>query len=406
MKWLADLHCLDTEKMEWSQPAVSGVHPSARACHTTTLLGRKVYMFGGYDGVRCFSELDVLDLDTMTWLQPRVAGAVPMARNAQTVTVVGNKLFLFGGHSGNKHLRDLHILDTETMAWSSPEAKGAVPPGLRGHTANLIGGRIFLFGGYDGRGRSNDLYLLDTHSLKWDHPPTTEATPAGRQRHTACLVHSKKLFVLGGFDGLRWLSDCHVLDVSKLEEHAITHASVGSLLSDLSTLVNNPDMFPDVMFTVSGKPIYAHKAILAARSAHFRAMFSSGMKESRAGAAVDYGDQWSGVAFTALLEFLYTGTVHVHSLTGPVAEEAMSLAQYTGVDGLKALCEAALMHTVDVSSVCTLIATAHRCQALELKRFCLDFILKHSESINLEALSAEPMLLVEITREVISRSTK
>jgi hypothetical protein len=47
VRWLADLHCLDTEKMEWSQPAVSGVLPSARACHTTTLLGRKVYMFGG-----------------------------------------------------------------------------------------------------------------------------------------------------------------------------------------------------------------------------------------------------------------------------------------------------------------------------------------------------------------------
>jgi hypothetical protein len=44
LKWLADLHCLDTEKMEWSQPALAGLLPSARACHTTTLLGRKVNM--------------------------------------------------------------------------------------------------------------------------------------------------------------------------------------------------------------------------------------------------------------------------------------------------------------------------------------------------------------------------
>ena len=50
--------------------------------------------------------------------QPRVNGLLPPSRNAQTVTVVGTKLFLFGGHSGNKHLRDLHILDTETMTWS------------------------------------------------------------------------------------------------------------------------------------------------------------------------------------------------------------------------------------------------------------------------------------------------
>lgn len=172
---------------------MSGTLPSARACHTTTLLGRKVYMFGGYDGVKCFNDLDVcvrsggtaappltrirpvpvdssrrLDLDTMTWLQPRVSGAVPQARNAQTVTVVGTKLFLFGGHSGNKHLRDLHVLDSETLTWSQPEIKGHVPPGLRGHTANLIGDKIFLFGGYDGRGRSNDLYLLNTKDFRWE----------------------------------------------------------------------------------------------------------------------------------------------------------------------------------------------------------------------------------------------
>lgn len=174
------------------------------------------HVFAGYDGTRCFQDLDVLDLETMTWIQPRVSGSLPQARNAQTMTVVGSRLFLFGGHSGNKHLRDLHILDTETMSWSQPDVKGTMPPGLRGHTANLIGNKIFLFGGYDGRGRSNDLYLLDTNSFTWEHPAATDSTPAGRQRHTACLVNNKKLFVLGGFDGFKWLSDVHVLGTSSL----------------------------------------------------------------------------------------------------------------------------------------------------------------------------------------------
>ena len=48
----------------------------------------------------CRTPPFIISQDTMTWLQPRVSGAVPMARNAQTVTVVGTKLFLFGGHSG------------------------------------------------------------------------------------------------------------------------------------------------------------------------------------------------------------------------------------------------------------------------------------------------------------------
>ena len=55
-------------------------------------VGRKLYMFGGYDGDKCFNDIDILDLDTMTWIQPQVSGMIPMARNAHTMTVLGNKL--------------------------------------------------------------------------------------------------------------------------------------------------------------------------------------------------------------------------------------------------------------------------------------------------------------------------
>ncbi len=75
LKWLQDLHCLDSERMEWSAPVTAGTAPSARACHTTSLLGRKVYLFGGYDGAKCFNDLDVLDIDTMTWIQVRSLAA-------------------------------------------------------------------------------------------------------------------------------------------------------------------------------------------------------------------------------------------------------------------------------------------------------------------------------------------
>ena len=399
-KWLADLHCFDTEKMDWSVPSTSGSSPSARACHTTTLLNRKLYMFGGYDGSKCFNDLDVLDLDTNTWIQPRVSGPLPQARNAQTMTVVGDRLFLFGGHSGNKHLRDLHILDTNTMTWTQADSvTGQPPPGLRGHTATLIGSKIFLYGGYDGRGRSNDLYLLDPATLHWEHPPTTEHTPAGRQRHTACLVGSKKLFILGGFDGFKWLNDLHVLDVGKLEESAITTQAVTSLLSDLRTMLNNPDMFPDITFMVEDTAVYAHKAVLCSRSQHFSAMFNSGMKESREKEIVV--EDWTRQSFVAMLEFLYTGSVA--DLAPDVAVELMGLSDHHGLDGLKALCETSLIQSADVANVCTLYRTAHRYGAVELKKFCLEFILKHNKSVDLDALSSEPALLLEVTRESMAR---
>ena len=52
--------------------------------------------------------------------------------------------------------------------------------------------------------------------------------------------------------------------------------AVSSLLYDLRSLVNNRDTFPDIVFVVEGKEVYAHKALLCCRSRHFRAMFNSG----------------------------------------------------------------------------------------------------------------------------------
>ena len=401
-RWLPDLWCLDTEALQWSQPATSGVQPSARACHTCTLMesrrgGRKIYVFGGYNGSHCFNDLEVLDVDALSWLRPHTSGTQPTPRNAHTMTAVGTALILYGGHSGSKHLRDVHVLQTSTMTWSSPELSGSVPPGLRGHTATLIGkSTLFIFGGYDGRGRSNDLFLLNADSWSWEHPQPSQQAPSGRQRHTATLIGKKRLLILGGFDGYRWLSDMHLLDVGALEESAITHASVLSLVTDLGGLVNNPDAFPDIQFDVQGTTIYAHKSILCARSAHYAAMFRSGMAESAATVVTMH--DCSAAAFQAQLEFLYTGSVP--HFTGEIAVEVMTLADRLGLFDLHALCESALMQHIDSSSVVALLLTAHRHGAKELKQHCLSFIMGLDSDVEgiIEQLSVEPALLMEMTK--------
>jgi hypothetical protein len=48
-----------------------------------------------------------------------------------------------------------------------------------------------------------------------------------------------------------------------------------------------------------------------------------------------------------------------------------------------------------------------RAQAATLKRCCLEHILKHSpDAASLEALSAEPVLLLEVTRELMFRQQR
>ena len=52
-----------------------------------------------------------------------------------------------------------------------------------------------------------------------------------------------------------------------------------TLCEDFAKLVNDP-VFSDVCFEVEGKKVYAHKAILVARSDYFKAMFTSNMEEA------------------------------------------------------------------------------------------------------------------------------
>lgn len=404
--WLKDLYTLNTDTGRWDLPSISGISPSSRACHTLTRVERKLYMFGGYDGKKCFNDVDILDLDTMAWIRPHVHGGLPKPRNAHTMTAVGEKIYLFGGHSGTKHLQDIHILDTKQMRWESPDIGGAPPPGLRGHTANVIGSKIYVFGGYDGVSRTSDLHILNLEERQWEHLHMKEGAPHGRQRHTACLVGSQKLYVFGGFDGLKWRDDMQILDVGKLQEHEITSNATSSLLENMRLLLNNENLFPDVTFIVEGRPVYAHRAILSAQCDQFHAMFMSGMKESRESEIQI--PNWSHNAFLAMLEFLYTGSVS--NFTADLAIDLIGLADQYTLAALKALCENVLTHNVDCENVCSLFRCGHRFSALNLKRYCMNFIIKNFEMVSasrgLEELSSEPQLLLEVTRESMTRASR
>lgn len=51
----------------------------------------------------------------MTWYQPNVTGTLPPARAYHTTNLIGRKLFVFGGRAGNKYYNDLHILNLGTL---------------------------------------------------------------------------------------------------------------------------------------------------------------------------------------------------------------------------------------------------------------------------------------------------
>ncbi|KAK2411441.1 Galactose oxidase/kelch repeat superfamily protein [Trifolium repens] len=199
--------------------------PGKRWGHTCNSIngGRHIYVFGGYGKDNCqTNQVHVFDTVSQTWSQPAIKGTPPTPRDSHTCTVVGHKLFVFGGTDGMNPLKDLHILDTSLQTWECPIIRGEGPEAREGHSAAVVGQRLFIFGGC---GKSadnnnevyyNDLYILNTETLVWMRPTTSGTPPSPRDSHTFSSWKNK-IIVIGGEDGHDYyLSDVHILDTDTL----------------------------------------------------------------------------------------------------------------------------------------------------------------------------------------------
>ncbi|XP_026582468.1 host cell factor 2 isoform X1 [Pseudonaja textilis] len=207
----------------WSIPLTRGVLPSPRESHTAVIyckkdLGNpKMFMFGGMSGCR-LNDLWELDIETMTWSKPETKGTVPLPRSLHTASVIGNKMYIFGGwipQSTDESLPaqdgewkctgSFSYLNLDTLEWINlipdcQEDKNNLLPGPRaGHCTVIVGSRLYIWSGRDGYRKAwnnqvccKDLWYLDTEKppapsqvqlirattnsfqVKWDEVPTVE----------------------------------------------------------------------------------------------------------------------------------------------------------------------------------------------------------------------------------------
>ncbi|XP_042549066.1 host cell factor 2 isoform X2 [Dipodomys spectabilis] len=209
----------------WSIPVTKGIVPSPRESHTAIIYCKKdsgspkMYVFGGMCGAR-LDDLWQLDIETMSWSKPETKGTVPLPRSLHTASVIGNKMYIFGGwvpHKGeNTETSSPHdcewrctssfsYLNLDTAEWttlvsdSQEDKKNLRPRPRAGHCAVAIGTRLYFWSGRDGYKKAlnsqvccKDLWYLDTEKppapsqvqlikattnsfhVKWDEVPTVE----------------------------------------------------------------------------------------------------------------------------------------------------------------------------------------------------------------------------------------
>ena len=146
------------------------------------------------------------------------------------------------------------------------------------------------------------------------------------------------------------------------------------LTDDLGELWEN-SLFTDCSLLVAGHEFRAHKAILAARSPVFRAMFEHEMVE-RLTNRVDINDLDFFFNDTATTE-IYTGKaphLHIHSM----ACDLLAAADRYGLEGLMVLCEDALSRNLSVENAAHTLILADLNSTEKLKSQALDFIAIHA----------------------------
>ncbi|KAH7928465.1 galactose oxidase [Leucogyrophana mollusca] len=169
----------------------TGDVPSRLVGATTTVVGSKMYLFGGrlVTERRMVSDLYVFDLETFVWemLHPHPDDDVPAARYFHCTETWNNQLIVFGGmgntpNSNNPEdlcvLNDVRIFDLSSMRWLpasltngaalDSNAEALVPKPRYAHLSSITSDRLFIIGGQD---LSNiwldDVYVYDLLGKAW-----------------------------------------------------------------------------------------------------------------------------------------------------------------------------------------------------------------------------------------------
>ncbi|CAL8114878.1 unnamed protein product [Orchesella dallaii] len=176
----------------WDIPVTFGTPPGPRESHSAVAYvgkdGRqsKLIIYGGMSGCR-LGDLYLLDIDTLMWCKPEVGGSTPSPRSLHTATLVGEKMYVFGGwvpmmleelknsEKEWKCTNSLACLNVDSLTWENLHQDildDKVPRARAGHSAVVINTRIYIWSGRDGyrKAWNNQVCCKDLWQLEVQKP--------------------------------------------------------------------------------------------------------------------------------------------------------------------------------------------------------------------------------------------
>ena len=128
-------------------------------------------------------------------------------------------------------------------------------------------------------------------------------------------------------------------------------------------------LLTDVALGVGGSEFRCHKAVLAAMSSYFDAMFSSGMRETEEGAIELHG--LDEVVIENILEYIYTGKIDINNEN---ADLIFSASVYLQIKPLQSICERFLLSHTDLDNCVDVLHLANSNSCNDLANNVIGFI--------------------------------
>ncbi|KAI1465339.1 uncharacterized protein F4812DRAFT_438344 [Daldinia caldariorum] len=144
----------------------------------------------------------------------RTTGQEPHPLVGATTTILGDKLYVFGGRILSRSrpaplTSDLYELDLIRRHWTKVETTGDIPPPRYFHSMCALGDtKMVCYGGMSPTATQpasaapdqqpevtvmSDIYIYDVTTRKWTYVPSQDA-PQGRYAHCACILPSSATF--------------------------------------------------------------------------------------------------------------------------------------------------------------------------------------------------------------------
>ncbi|KAL7109292.1 hypothetical protein ACP275_06G166700 [Erythranthe tilingii] len=180
---LNDVHVLDLETMTWSAIETTQTPPAPRFDHIAALHAeRYLFIFGGCSHSVFFNDIHVLDLETMEWSQPQMQGDLVNARAGHAGVVVDGNWFVVGGGDNKSGALETIVINMSKLVVSVlTSVKGRDPLASEGISISSasLGGESFLvtFGGYNGK-YYNEVFVMRVKPRDSLHPKILQSPAA------------------------------------------------------------------------------------------------------------------------------------------------------------------------------------------------------------------------------------